>query len=355
MAGRYKLQAVLATCLLIFVLIFATDAGADVPDPGANITHGPLPAACASGSSGARSLECENSVIEYLNQAHAILGLPAYALPADFPSLTDGQQLLILSNLDRADYGLAPIGGLNSALDAAAMQGVTADADPTLSSGSGFDLGMSYTWWSNWAGGQVNALEAYYEWMYDDGPGSTNIDCTDGDTSGCWGHRNNILGDNGRSGMVSSLGTATGTDPSGQPGYTWLMASTAASPAPDWYYTWDAAVADGAGSNAYQTRIPISLQFKGKGFVSDGPIRCGHSCTRQTLIGVQLTAMATPRKGFRFVRWSGGCLAHPVKHKRISCTVSTTSDPVFQVTFVRKPVQKRHQKGHPHRHRRAWN
>ena len=30
--------------------------------------------------------------------------------------------------------------------------------------------------------------------MYDDGPGSYNGDCTKGNMSGCWGHRDNILG-----------------------------------------------------------------------------------------------------------------------------------------------------------------
>jgi hypothetical protein len=38
-----------------------------------------------------------------------------------------------------------------------------------------------------------NPLEAIYFWMYDDGPGSSNLDCTAGDPSGCWGHRDNVL------------------------------------------------------------------------------------------------------------------------------------------------------------------
>ena len=29
--------------------------------------------------------------------------------------------------------------------------------------------------------------------MYDDGPGSPNVDCQGGNTSGCWGHRDDIL------------------------------------------------------------------------------------------------------------------------------------------------------------------
>jgi hypothetical protein len=38
-----------------------------------------------------------------------------------------------------------------------------------------------------------NPLEALYFWMYDDGPGSANIDCSSSDHSGCWGHRQNVL------------------------------------------------------------------------------------------------------------------------------------------------------------------
>ena len=38
-----------------------------------------------------------------------------------------------------------------------------------------------------------SALEADFVWMYDDGPGSANVDCTSSDPSGCWGHRHDIL------------------------------------------------------------------------------------------------------------------------------------------------------------------
>jgi hypothetical protein len=32
-----------------------------------------------------------------------------------------------------------------------------------------------------------------YFWMYDDGTGSANVDCSPASPSGCWGHRENIL------------------------------------------------------------------------------------------------------------------------------------------------------------------
>jgi len=42
-----------------------------------------------------------------------------------------------------------------------------------------------------------SALLADYDWMYDDGPGSPNLDCPSASVSGCWDHRRNILGDYG--------------------------------------------------------------------------------------------------------------------------------------------------------------
>jgi len=40
---------------------------------------------------------------------------------------------------------------------------------------------------ANWAGGWGNPLGADYAWMYDDGPGSSNLDCRTGFSRGCWG------------------------------------------------------------------------------------------------------------------------------------------------------------------------
>ena len=55
------------------------------------------------------------------------------------------------------------------------------------------------TFSSIWAGGDSTPVGALYGWMYDDGwggsPTSTlNYTCTSPTASGCWGHRDNILG-----------------------------------------------------------------------------------------------------------------------------------------------------------------
>jgi hypothetical protein len=113
---------------------------------------------------------------------------------ADFYSLNGSEQLLILCNLDRLAYGLPAVTGLSPVLNAVAATGVTADADPDPSALLG-SL-SSFGWSSNWAGGYGNALEAYYAWMYSDGWAgrrTSNLDCTSPTSSGCWGHRQDVL------------------------------------------------------------------------------------------------------------------------------------------------------------------
>ncbi len=80
-----------------------------------------------------------------------------------------------------------------------------------------------------------NPLEALYFWMYDDGTGSANVDCTPSNQTGCWGHRENILLK--LSCNVCVMGT--GWDPtgySGDPSMTELLVDTSARPPVE--FTW---------------------------------------------------------------------------------------------------------------------
>jgi hypothetical protein len=94
--------------------------------------------------------------------------------------------------------------------------------------------------------------------MYDDGLGSPNVDCTASHRSGCWGHRHDILWAFGPSDVLAMGAASDGwsyvlllvagfpADPSwDDPGYT-----------PTYGYTWSEAVADGAGTNAYDPGAP---------------------------------------------------------------------------------------------------
>jgi hypothetical protein len=122
-----------------------------------------------------------------LDNDRASEGVGPLTLPTNFASLTVPEQVFVVADLERTDRGLTPIVGLVSTLDADAQQGAVTDTDPSfppVGNGAG----------SNWAGGQ-NILYASQAWMYNDGFGSFNLDCPAPSSPGCWGHRDNILGD----------------------------------------------------------------------------------------------------------------------------------------------------------------
>jgi hypothetical protein len=179
---------------------------------------------------------------EVLDQARAKLGQPPYTLPRNFASLDSAEQLFVLTDLDRVTNGLRPIYGLTAALDQAAAAGVQSASDPVTTDPGAMVIA------SNWAGGYPNAPFAYEAWMYDDGLGSNNVDCTPADTSGCWAHRDNILLPFG-SGWLA-MGAAAGVGPSGIPGYAALLVESDSSYRPAFLYTWSDAVAEGAGGTA---------------------------------------------------------------------------------------------------------
>jgi len=214
------------------------------PNPSANIPLGPLPPACRSAPRGA---VCENAAIAALDSARARMGLGPYRLPSGFVSLAPGRQWLVLANLDRLAYSLRPIPGLSRRLDTVARQGAQEGRDPdslllTLH-GAG-----SYGFTSNWAGGQANGLYAYYGWMYDDGYGSPNVDCTTPTAAGCWGHRRDILAF--PSGGVLTMGAAVVRS---RASYALTIVDTPTAVWP-YGYTWAQAQAHGAGRSAAPLR-----------------------------------------------------------------------------------------------------
>jgi hypothetical protein len=244
--------------LLLSVLALATCAPAATamadgpvgPDPSTNFHVGQLPDSCRTAPA---SPSCIAAVVSELDQARASLRQGPYGLPADFASLTAAEQAFVLTDSDRVLYGLAPIPGLTSPLAKDASGGVRSDYDPTPSDPR---LG-SYT--SNWAGGFVNMPLAYEAWMYDDGPGSGNEDCTAGNSSGCWGHRHDILWQFTGPGALA-MGAAAGTDSSGDAGYAMMLAQGDGGYHPAYTYTWSQAVADGARATSAVVPAPISVR-----------------------------------------------------------------------------------------------
>jgi hypothetical protein len=123
-----------------------------------------------------------------LDADRQVEGVIPMSIPADFSTLTSQEQVFVLANFERVDRGLTPINGLASSLDALAQNGAQNDQDPTFP--SGVEKGGS-----NWAEG--SPLAAYELWMYEDGwngANTINEACTSPSASGCWGHRDNILG-----------------------------------------------------------------------------------------------------------------------------------------------------------------
>ena len=141
---------------------------------------------------------CNSMVLKAISRARKLLekmGGMSFSLPA-YQKLTPIEQIFVTVNLERIERGLPPAVVLSRSLDKVAQDGANSDTDPPLNKvpaqlpGGGVWVELG----GNWAGGWDNALGADYAWMYDDGPGGDNGDCTKTNRSGCWGHRDNILG-----------------------------------------------------------------------------------------------------------------------------------------------------------------
>ncbi len=204
-------------------------------DPQSNFPIGALPSACWQAPTGA---DCIRASVAYLDRARAKLGQPSYRLPGNFASLTAPEQAFVLTNLDRSLYRLAPIPGLTASLDRAAAAGVRAQTDPEPRSGS-------WAFTSNWAGGYPNIVLAYEGWMYDDGPGSGNLDCTPNDRGGCWGHRHDILWRFDPRGALA-MGAAAHIASGGRSGFAMLLEQAAPGARPVYTYRWSQALRAGA-------------------------------------------------------------------------------------------------------------
>jgi hypothetical protein len=151
-------------------------------------------------------------------------------LPANWSALTPGQQMLVIINLERVGRGLAPIVGLNSQLDSLAQTAAQDNTDPGFPS-SGI-MGGGGIW-----AAVSSTLEADYLWMYYDGPGGSNEDCTSGNTSGCWGHRDNILINWSDDRLIGGAGYAADTW-YGDNSYAFEMDFDPSSNYPDDAFTW---------------------------------------------------------------------------------------------------------------------
>jgi hypothetical protein len=197
---------------------------------------------------GPLSAPCIASTLQATDGARAVEGLGPMTLPSNYSSLTPAEQLFVLADTERVDRGLPPAVGLVAEFDDDAQAAAQAVTDPTptiVPPGVGI-----LRWASNWSEND-GALGSNYNWMYDDGPGSGNLSCGGGSSSGCWGHRDNILGFSAAqlaaSGGTLVMGAGEASPASAKPWMsdTELFAVITHSPA-YYIYTWGQAVAAGA-------------------------------------------------------------------------------------------------------------
>jgi len=190
---------------------------------------------------------CTNAVLQDLNQGRASEGLPNVKLPSNYYSLTRAEQLFVLINEERVVRGLPPIYGIATALNSSALAGAQQHGDPVP--------GVQLPTWN----GAYDSIYAYdystagdvFSWMYDDGPGGTNYDCTPTDMQGCWGHRMNILNNYISNGMSEAMGVASvnlqnGTAYMESDAAIFVQISSSEVSHLSYSYTWAQAVAAGA-------------------------------------------------------------------------------------------------------------
>ena len=155
--------------------------------PAEDVSPQVLPA-CTTSPVDDTSPQCIDSVLHNINYARSLENLGPMVLPSAYASDSVPVQQLIIADEERGDRGLSEFSGLDPALNTAALTGAEGNADPSppvgydyTSAGSNFALDHS-------------PLGADFAWMYNDGYGGTNADCTAPGDVDCWGHRDNILG-----------------------------------------------------------------------------------------------------------------------------------------------------------------
>ena len=170
---------------------------------GAYTCNSPCEAADASGSIvSVHDTACTAYELEAINNARAQENVAPMVLPSNWQSLTTEQRLFVVADLERVGRGLPPYLGLVPALNADAQSAAAASTDPSLPSTLAVAAGAGGfpMFGAAWAGGMaMSALQPDYLWMYEDGWGGSksntdNVACTSPTATGCWAHRDELLG-----------------------------------------------------------------------------------------------------------------------------------------------------------------
>ncbi len=244
--GAAASSAVLVSAVLS--LVAAPIAGGAASNAGAAMTAGtpgagaPTVATVGGASYGGTnpsasiplpSNQTTTSMVAAIDSVRAAEGVGALVLPSNWSALDGVDHLAIVLNLERTARGLAPFVGLTAALDAGAQAGATAGADPTVGAAT------------IWAGGIASSLATDFAWMYDDGPGSFNLDCPTASSPGCWGHRDNILSTFPGYPVAGTPYLGVGYAPESNNGFrpSWAAAEDIGSPGQSLVFSWASEVA----------------------------------------------------------------------------------------------------------------
>jgi hypothetical protein len=137
---------------------------------------------------GYQLLGCQQAEIADIDAGLSTEGVGPMAWPAALYSLPLSEQQFVVTNEERVLRGLPPIVGMDTAADENALTGAQAAEDPPIQLVTG-----EIAAFGNWAE-DYGALGSDFDWVYNDGPGSFNVDCPSGSTSSaCWDHRDAIL------------------------------------------------------------------------------------------------------------------------------------------------------------------
>jgi hypothetical protein len=203
----------------------------------------PLLSSCGAGDNGSTCNQMAVTAIGQARQALEKLGGMSFSLPA-YARLTPAQQLFVAVNLERTERGLAPAAVLSKSLTKVAQAGAQAGRDPAMGSVPQRMPGGGRTAYagSTWSGGWINPLGADYAWMYDDGPGGSNLACRAGYAKGCWGHRDVLLtsfGPRSCHGGVLAMGTGHAARAAGYGESDTVLMTGVCGPVPsDAIFTW---------------------------------------------------------------------------------------------------------------------
>jgi len=284
-------------------------------NPPANIAPSPNFLSNCSGSQYDDSTGCVSAVLQAIANGREREGLSGMVLPTDWTQLTPQQQLFVATNLERTVRGLPPLTALATALDASTMSGAEQSNDPSPPPGFPWS-----EWGSNWAGAVGNPLEAIYFWMYDDGLGSSNIDCQQAGAPGCWGHRDNVLLN--LACQPCEMGSAfDATGYQGYPSWAELLVDTSGSPAVDFSWSQVTPYLPGYAASESLTApaVGIASTPDGGGYwlasANGGVFAFGDATFYNSLAGIRLSApivgiASTPDgHGYWLVASDGGIFA----------------------------------------------